>query len=75
MISTGLRDVQPTKAIHPDPLNALVMPRSLRVVMLAMLATSVFAQHPKIADLETLDLNSMAKVIVQYSHVPGEQLH
>jgi hypothetical protein len=46
--------MRPANTVHSDPLETLVMPRSLRVVMLVMLATSlataVFAQpHPKIA--------------------------
>ena len=73
--------MRPTNTMHSDPLETLVMPRSLRVVMLVMLATSlataVFAQpHPNIAaDLETLDQNSTADVIVQYSHAPVAQQH
>src|SRR5579872_924866 len=47
-----------------------------KVSALALLATSVFAQHPKIApDLETLDQNSAVDVIVQYTHVPSERHH
>jgi serine protease AprX len=52
------------------------MPRSFKVCTLALLATAAFAQHPKIAsDLETLDPNSTADVIVQYAHVPTARHH
>src|SRR5690349_2015002 len=52
------------------------MARLLTISTLALVATSGFAQHPKIASgLEALDQNSMVDVIVQYAHPPTARHH